>query len=566
MNIDRDKLVSVYYKTRAIVKPSDFCHFPKEIRSSKMFVMDILETLAERSPDHYDYSYILEFASKRVREDEEVVALFYTLARKYKILVRENMSMNQLEQYNKFHLRKFKADKFLNDKEKAVKLITKDLGNLSAIDSSYISDRDFWLLVIEYAPLDTIEEISYVMPQEFLTERQFILDVASMRGEALNGLLGITNYCDDKEIILTALPNCKEMYENASADLQSDIDVLKLFVSLNPKNVEKITPSIIADEKIIEELVDISSGKVLDYLKKYNLTNKNIFIKAIEFDCSCLEYMDETLADDKEFIKILASIDEEALEYASERVRKDREIVLTYCKESYYGELSIDTFTEEEYKADPELYKKYLSTGNVKKTPVFAYSTKDLMLAMLEYDFDDINEIPAELIDDNEFQKGMLKILVSNIKTHLKKEEERTAEREKKAKLPKVKENFEIFDEAFKKYGETPDLIECFSPSKDIELTKEQIKTLKKIINSTPESIKYLSGRISNSEELYYEALETDPYTYGLIFTQNFNGHGVYSSNAQLLEKIFKKYKINEDTLIEWSKTPTVIKVENTLI
>lgn len=109
-------------------------------------------------------------------------------------------------------------------------------------------------------------------------------------------------------------------------------------------------------------------------------------------------------------------------------------------------------------------------------------------------------------------------------------------------------------------------MIECFCPSNDIELSKDEIKTLKKIINSTPESIKYLSGRISNSEELYYEALESDPYTYGLIFTQNFNGHGVYSSNSQLVEKIFKKYKINEDTLIEWSKTPTVIKVENTLI
>ena len=115
-------------------------------------------------------------------------------------------------------------------------------------------------------------------------------------------------------------------------------------------------------------------------------------------------------------------------------------------------------------------------------------------------------------------------------------------------------------------YGETPEMIECFCPSTDIELSKDEIKTLKKIINSTPESIKYLSGRISNSEELYYEALESDPYTYGLIFTQNLNGHGVYSSNSQLVEKIFKKYKINEDTLIEWSKTPTVINVENTLI
>ena len=565
MNIDRDKLVSVYYKTRAIVKPSEFCYFPKEIRSSKMFVMDILETLAERSPEHYEYCHILSNASKRVREDEEVIALFYTLARKYKILDREKMNMSQLEEYNKFHLRKFKADKFLNDKEKAVKLITKDLGNMSAIDSSYISDRDFWLMVIEYAPLDTIEEISYVMPQEFISERKFILDVASMRGEALNGLLGITNYCDDKEIILTALPNYAEIYENASADLQADIDILKLFVSLNPQNVEKITPSILADEKVVEEFIDISFGEALDYVANYNLTNKDIFTKAIKYGCRFLKFMDDTLADDKEFMKTLTAIDKEALEYASERVRTDREIVLTYCDESYWSEFVIDTFTEEEYKADPELYKKYISTGNVDDIPEFVYSTKELMLSLLEYDFDNTRKIPAELIDDEEFQQGMLKILIANIKEEAK-EEECFAERNKKTETTAQKECFKTFAEAFNKYGETPEMIECFCPSNDIELSKDEIKTLKKIINSTPESIKYLSGRISNSEELYYEALESDPYTYGLIFTQNLNGHGVYSSNSQLVEKIFKKYKINEDTLIEWSKTPTVIKVENTLI
>ena len=563
MNIDRDKLVSVYYKTRAIIKPSDFYNFPKEIRSSKMFVIDILETLAERKPAHYEFLGIYDNASKRVREDEEVVAIFYTLARKYNILERNSLNLYELDQYNKFHLKKFKADKFLDNKEKAVKLITKDLSNLTNIDSSYISDRAFWLSVIEYAPLDMIEDISYVMPPEFISEREFILDVASMRGEALNGLLGITNYCDDKEIILTALPNCKEMYENASADLQSDIDVLKLFVSLNPKNVEKITPSIIADEKIIEELIDVSSGKVLDYINNYNLTNKNIFTKAINFDCDYLQYMDDTLADDKEFMKTLLAIDKEALEYASERVKADREIVLTYSDDDF--DLSIDTFTEEEYKADPELYRKYLSTGNVDNIPAFAYSTKDLMLSILECDFYRTTKyIPSKLLDDEEFQQGMLKIIVADIKAEIKENEEWEAKRNAKTVSPIVIEKFKTFSEAFDKYGETPDLILSFRPDEEIELSKEEIKTLKNIINSTPEIIADLSGVISNSEELYYEALETNPYTFALIFASTSHyKNGQYMSRDKLVEKIFKKYKINEDTLMNWTKTPTIIKVES---
>ena len=118
-----------------------------------------------------------------------------------------------------------------------------------------------------------------------------------------------------------------------------------------------------------------------------------------------------------------------------------------------------------------------------------------------------------------------------------------------------IKDGFAIF---IKRFGKG------FRPDEEIELSKEEIKTLKNIINSTPEIIADLSGVISNSEELYYEALETNPYTFALIFASTSHyKNGQYMSRDKLVEKIFKKYKINEDTLMNWTKTPTIIKVES---
>ena len=101
-----------------------------------------------------------------------------------------------------------------------------------------------------------------------------------------------------------------------------------------------------------------------------------------------IEYASITLRDDEEIVKHAVSMDPSKLQYASERLRNNKNIIDTIMKKNY---LSGDwiKYVGEDYKNNREFIKKAISKG--------------LTLEYLSDEFKDDEEIVTEIIDNNPF-------------------------------------------------------------------------------------------------------------------------------------------------------------------
>lgn len=379
MAISEKAIKAIEANTTAKCSLHRFSDVQKEYRYSKPFVVDVLKYHIETykkdgvKPKVYEIDEFYKKLIKKYREDKDIISLVADLCELADIDYWDIPEALELElESRKIGLPiKKKTDSL----QSVVKDVISDINILPTLNNEHVKNKDFWYSVIEQCDEDDLEDFSAVVPQEFYEDKEFLFKVASIRGEALKYIWEPSIYIANKNLIIQAISSYPEIYEEISPTLKNDIDIIVALVKNDEDNLDLVDKTILLDETVIYNLVDVTEGHILSYLDTEELTKKEIFISAIDYDARYLEYASDILTSDEKFMRELIKIDGEAYKYASENIRKKRDILLIALKTSGYA---IEDYPLD-YQNDDEIIKLALADG------VFAYDTPDFILNNKEY-------------------------------------------------------------------------------------------------------------------------------------------------------------------------------------
>jgi hypothetical protein len=162
----------------------------------------------------------------------------------------------------------------------------------------------------------------------------------------------------NRDIVLTALtkePTFDTIKYVADQELQNDLDILKLAVKGHSQAFEYIPDQWKSNPELIDIILNLKiSSSSFKHLPVEYRDNKDIAIKAINDDGGCFEYLTDRLRDDEELAIMAVKVRGRYLEYASDRIKSDKNIVTIAIEEGSDIYSVIETIPEE-LKNDIEL-------------------------------------------------------------------------------------------------------------------------------------------------------------------------------------------------------------------
>ena len=356
-----------------------FSNIQKEYKHNKDFLIDTIKWHINKHKKECKKTQVHlldEFYKKlvkKLREDKEIISLVADL---YQLA---DLRFWQVPEAIEFEFERRKTGlpiaSTVDKLQSAVEMVVEDISTLPNVEKKYLVNKDFWYSVIKQCDEDDLEDFSAVVPQEFYEDKEFLYKIASIRGEALKYIWEPSIYTANKKLILQAISSYPEIYEEISPTLQNDIDIIVELAKNDDDNLDLVAKSILMNEDVIYELVDVTEGQILEHLGQKDLIKKEIFISAVEYDADLLVYASDILTRDEKFMTELIKINGKAYDYASEDIQKKREILLIAMETDDYAIHSYPL----DYENDDELIKLALTKG------AFDYNPPEFVLNNREY-------------------------------------------------------------------------------------------------------------------------------------------------------------------------------------
>lgn len=576
----------------------------QEYRYKKDFILDVIDTYSEFD-DVNSALNLYKDLIKKLREDADIIKKITEillrnnyLDKKYEIGVPEEIKTEYLalSVMNKYET--------VQNMQKFVRLILKDIGNMCAFSNDILLSELFWLTVIKKCEKDMFEDISNVIPQELLNNHQFIVDVAYVRGEILPELVSIIEYNDDKEVMVGAISSCPDNYKYISTSLECDTDILKALSFILIDNLKIAKRNIIKNETALMEMIEYTKGDVIPLLNITDITNKDVIIKSFECGYVSEWIVDESLFEDEEFVKRLIETDSSAFNELPYSVQSNADILLYACK--IYGQDLYVPFDKEYFdKFDKKFIKQLIEYGvdvYDEDYPKWLLKDRELLLKLVGKNKYTYQMLPDKIRCDEELtleavkcytsandylksnyhnkqffdkipesirlnKKILLEILKLGAPAWLIPQSMRNDEELAIAtmKLDMGEERFFAIDlktdvdKMFDLFGENASTLQGIYWEK-ATLSDEQIEKIKNIVKVTPSAVLSLPFEFPNYKKIYEEALKSDPYFMAkqeLSYSFGLNTM-LYSRYHNVVEKI----GIKADKLLKLTNTNVVVNLK----
>lgn len=163
------------------------------------------------------------------------------------------------------------------------------------------------------------------------------------------------------------------------------------------------SPELQDDEEVVLAAIEKSGGYILEYASERLRGNKEIVLAAIEKsygDCSVFRFVTENLKDDEEMILAATAYSWKYFQYASDRLKKDRNFILQalgQCK----GCGDALQYVDEELKADREFIMQAIKIDG--RAIRYASTEIDILKAVKEnasvfYSLHELHKINPEIV------------------------------------------------------------------------------------------------------------------------------------------------------------------------
>ena len=580
----------------------NFSYIQKEYKHNKDFLIDTIKwhinkhkKLGKNTQVHVLDEFYKKLI-KKLREDKEIIALvadLYQLADLRFWTVPEAIELELESRKTGLPIAK-KTDTL----QAVVKDVIDDINILPTLNNEQVKNKDFWYSVIEQCDEDDLEDFSAVVPQEFYEDKDFLYKIASIRGEALKYIWEPSIYTANKNLIIQAISSYPEIYNEISPALKNDIDIIVALAKNDIDNLDLVDKNILLDETVIYNLIDTTEGYILSYLDTKELTKKEIFFSVLDYDARYLECASDILTSDEKFMTELIKTNGEAYQYASENIRKKRDILLIALKTN---SCAIEYYPLD-YQNDDELIKLALTKGsfdynppkfvlnnreyaklllsrtpwNIDKVSKSLVDEEMIMQALLggkKYGIDNhsktekiiLNNIPSEYLDDKQFVMLAIEngLSLKNVSDKLSKDEEVVSlavnknpynvefiSLELRKNLSFMLKFLDVTDEVFKHI--------CWWNVEN--LTEKEKSDIIDAIKKKPHLVGYIWGRTPHYNEFLYEAVQSDPTVIGnYIYMVPKYSSFIHQPCEYLLKVLNKEFKMTEKQLLKLTDTKIIL-------
>ena len=600
---------AILYKGILVNSLENFVELPTEYKYSKKFILDVLEAHSETK----DINAVIDFYNKlisKLKDDKDIIKIVAEILCKNNFLEKKyyNISADLKREYLAFSvMQKYKA---IDGLEKNVKLLLKDIGNMTSIPNDILLNELFWLTVIKNCNRDMFEEISATIPTEILNNHQFIVDVGYIRGEILPVLVDMIDYNSDKEVMLGAISSYPENFKLLATDLDSDVDILKALAFLDINNLRSEISKLRKNEELLLAFIDYTEGNIFAIFRNFEISSKKIAISLAQYGYFDIRCIPENFYEDENFVKSIIDTDPFAFSELPENIQRKKKYFLYAC--SVHGhKLIVDDDTIYYSFTDKEFTRKILEYGYfltdyefpdwvlkdrallLKALTACAYAyellpekikcdaelTLEIVKAYMnneEYskEYNEKNRFFGRIPEKLKLDKNVLLELVKNgmpaqqIPSSMRDDEDIMIEALKYDiaenrffDMSKLKSNV---DKMLDLLGETQGTLELINWD-NVSLTDEQIGRIQKVVRTSPSALLYLPDNFPTYKKMCKEAFKLDPY---------FIARGYLSSDDKIAHiRLSDKYKtitekagIKEDELLKLTNTNIVLNLKNSYI
>lgn len=582
-----------------------FSDIPLEYRHSKKFILETINYYinhpeTQKLTCRADYEvcqYLYSPLLKKLKEDKDIISAIADLCISSEL--KTSVSRLPDEIIKAIEIKRRNG----NEKEMHSEMVVSDFSSLTLVKEEYLSDRDFWLLILEKCSIENLEDYAGVLPQFLYDDRTFKLEVASRKGEALKHIWGMLDYCDDEEVILSAIPNYPEIYnKEASVSMQENINVIKAVLLADDSKLSLVPKKVFDDEKNIKEVLEATDGDILEELERYDLTDKELFLEAINYSSNYIEYFKQSLLDDYEFVKQLVKANGEVFYYLPEKLKEKRELLMIALEtdKSALEDYLVD------YKDDIELIKFAISKGAYGRNDVPDYILQDFELAKMlmgqnpehynklsetfredeelsliaiKHTFSDARgyqmpnqlkyfgkNIPKKLLENKAF---LLKAIENGLWLSYAPEQFRKDEDVVRIAMKTHSDNaqfipYEIrcdFELLYELLGDTNDFMKYLAWTKFTKINKQRKKIILDIIKKTPNSVRYMGIYNQYYFEFVCEAIKKDIASMASIF---FEKEKTASKNylwdcKTLCNYLIEQHGMTEEDILDLTETKIIL-------
>ncbi len=277
-----------------------------------------------------------------------------------------------------------------------------------------------------------------------MEDRKFMLDAVMINGNILKYASDFMRA--DREIVLRSVQNSRskgESLQYADQKLKSDEYIVLQGIKNNSSFWKKVLNY--ADESLKRNTdfmltVIKKYGAALNYADETLRKDKNFILKSVKRNGGALAYVDEEFKKDKEIVLEAVKNDGRALAYADEEFKKDKEIVLEAVKNNEGTALE---YADETLKIDNEIVLEALKNGSyaLKYADEILEISKEVILRIVQCD-------EKALMYASEKIKGNKDVVLEAVKKYGKalKYASETLKDDKEIVIEAVKSDFTALD------------------------------------------------------------------------------------------------------------------------
>lgn len=264
---------------------------------------------------------------------------------------------------------------------------------LEHADMRFRSDREIVLTAVK-----SLGEALQYANLRFRSDRQIVTAAVRSQGYALQ-------YADetlknDRDIVLTAINNDARSFRFAGIILKQDRNFILEIIPRNPKILKWVHNDLKNDYEI-GLLAVMQNGWLIEHLSPTLKLNRNIVLSAIKSQIS-LHRLEPIWRQDREIVSIFVGWDPEYFTEADPILQKDK----IFVSELMHRHIDVLQWSSEELKADRELVTLAIRQNFYQ---VFDYIHPDLlndkrfMLSMIQYNAHVLKKVSSVLQHDPEF-------------------------------------------------------------------------------------------------------------------------------------------------------------------
>ncbi|EFC37257.1 hypothetical protein NAEGRDRAFT_75016 [Naegleria gruberi] len=216
------------------------------------------------------------------------------------------------------------AEELQSDRDFILQCIKMNGMVIEFIDKKFLFDREIIVEAVKYraSPESKKFPIDFA-PNSFKSNREIILSSVSHSGASLKSVS--IDFKSDREIVLAAVKQNGEALEYASSALKNDREIVSTAIQKCASSIRFASSGLKKDRELVMQAIK-QDGTLLFFFEHFQ-DDREMVLEALRNNGS-LEYASEEIEADREIVLEAIRINTTNLDYASEELRSDKEIVL----------------------------------------------------------------------------------------------------------------------------------------------------------------------------------------------------------------------------------------------